>query len=91
MLAVRLPSFDWLRLAKKPCDHIRNGNEEKKIKVKAPVMAKKNKQHQTSNCDISVTSAAAALEFLLCIDPDLPPVKFQLRGGTGYGDIDFKA
>ena len=42
-------------------DTIQNENEEKKIKVKAPVMAKKNKQHQTSNCDISVTSAAADL------------------------------
>ena len=47
-------------------DTIRNENEEKKIKVKAPVTAKKNKQHQTSNCDISVTSAAAELKFLLC-------------------------
>ena len=46
-------------------DTIRNENEEKKIKVKAPVTAKKNKQHQTSNCDISVTSAAADLKFLL--------------------------
>ena len=58
-------------------DTIRNENEEKKIKVKAPVTAKKNKQHQTSNCDISVTSAAADLKFL--------------RSGTGYGDNDFKA
>ena len=33
---------------------IRKENEQKKIKVKAPVTAKKNKQHQTSNCDISV-------------------------------------
>ena len=49
-------------------DTIRNENEEKKIKVKAPVTAKKNKQHQTSNCDISVTSAAAELKFLLCVD-----------------------
>ena len=49
-------------------DIIRNENEEKKIKVKAPVTAKKNKQHQTSNCDISVTSAAAELKFLLCVD-----------------------
>ena len=49
-------------------DTIRNENEEKKIKVKAPVTAKKNKQHQTSNCDISVTSAAADLKFLLCVD-----------------------
>ena len=47
---------------------IRNENEEKKIKVKAPIAAKKNKQHQTSNCNISVTSAAADLNFLLCID-----------------------
>ena len=31
---------------------IRNENEEKKIKVKAPITAKKNKQHQTSNCTI---------------------------------------
>ena len=30
-------------------DIIRNENEEKKIKVKAPVTAKKNKEHQTSN------------------------------------------
>jgi len=45
---------------------IQNENEENKIKVKAPIMAKKNKQHQTSNCDISVTSAA--LKFLLCVD-----------------------
>ena len=29
---------------------------------------KKNKQHQTSNYDISVTSAAADLKFLLCVD-----------------------
>ena len=29
---------------------------------------KKNKQHQTSNCDISVTSAATELKFLLCVD-----------------------
>ena len=49
-------------------DIIRNENEEKKIKVEAQVMAKKNKQHQTSNCDISVTSAAAELKFLLCVD-----------------------
>ena len=49
-------------------DTIRNENEEKKIKVKAPVTAKKNKQHETSNCDISVTSAAADLKFLLCVD-----------------------
>ena len=49
-------------------DTIRNENEEKKIKVKAPVTAKKNKKHQTSNCDISVTSAAADLKFLLCVD-----------------------
>ena len=42
-------------------DTIRNENEEKKIKVKAPVTAKKNKQHQTLN---SVTSAAADLKFL---------------------------
>ena len=49
-------------------DTIRNENEEKKIKVKAPVTAKKNKQHQTSNCDISVTSAAVDLNFLLCVD-----------------------
>ena len=69
-------------------DTIRNENEEKKIKVKAPVTAKKNKQHQTSNCDISVTSAAADLKFLLCVDLLW---KFQRRGGTGYGDIDFKA
>ena len=47
---------------------IQNENEENKIKVKAPIMAKKNKQHQTSNCNISVTSAAADLNFLLCID-----------------------
>ena len=49
-------------------DTKRNENEEKKIKVKAPVTPKKNKKHQTSNCDISVTSAAADLEFLLCVD-----------------------
>ena len=49
-------------------DIIRNENEEKKIKVKAPVTAKKNKQHQTSNCNNSVTSAAADLKFLLCVD-----------------------
>ena len=74
-------------------DTIRNENEEKKIKVKAPVTAKKNKQHQTSNCDISVTSAAADLKFLLCVDLVQISLllKFQLRGGTGYGDIDFKA
>ena len=47
---------------------IQNENEEKKIKVKAPITAKKNKQHQTLNCNISVTSAAADLNFLLCID-----------------------
>ena len=53
-------------------DTIRNENEEKKIKVKAPVTAKKNKQHQTSNCDISVTSAEI---FTVCrSSPDLPPV-----------------
>ena len=46
-------------------DTKRNENEEKKIKVKAPIPAKKNKQHQTSNC---VTSAAADLKFLLCVD-----------------------
>jgi hypothetical protein len=82
LLAVRLPSFNWLRLAKKPwvkgkssinltslvkfehhsmADTIRNENEEKKIKVKVPVMAKKNKQHQTSNCDISDTLKQCAL------------------------------
>ena len=33
-------------------DTIWNENEEKKIKVKAPVMAKKNKQHQTGYGDI---------------------------------------
>ena len=63
-------------------DIIRNENEEKKIKVKAPVTAKKNKQHQTSNCDISVTSAAADLYcgiFTVCrSSPDLPPVKISL-------------
>ena len=48
-------------------DTIQNENEEKKIKVKAPVMAKKNKQHQTPNCDISVTSAAADLKIVLKI------------------------
>ena len=47
---------------------IQNENEENKIKVKAPITAKKNKQHQTSNCNISVTSAVADLNFLLCID-----------------------
>ena len=66
-------------------DTIRNENEEKKIKVKAPVTAKKNKQHQTSNCDISVTSAATDLKFLLCVD------LAQRGGGTGYRDIDLKA
>ena len=49
-------------------DTIQNENEEKKIKVKAQVTAKKNKQHQTSNCDISVTSAAADLNFV-CRSP----------------------
>ena len=49
-------------------DIIRNENEEKKIKVKAPVTAKKNKQHQTSN---SVTSAVADLKFLQVGDLDL--------------------
>ena len=44
-------------------DTIQNENEETKIKVKAPVTAKKNKQHQTSNCDISVTSAASCKNF----------------------------
>ena len=75
MLTVWLSSFDWLRLAKKVefehhsmAETIRHENEEKKIKVKAPITAKKNKQHQTSNCNISVTSAAADLNFLLCID-----------------------
>ena len=48
-------------------DTIRNKNEEKK-KVKVPVTAKKNKQHQTSKCDISVTSAVVELSFLLCVD-----------------------
>ena len=62
-------------------DTIRNENEEKKIKVKAPVTAKKNKQHQTSNCDISITSAAAELKFLLCVD--LVEISFLV--------IDFKA
>ena len=67
--------------------------KRKKIKVKAPVTAKKNKQHQTSNCDISVTSAATELKFLLCVDLVQISLlfKFQLCGGTGYGDIDFKA
>ena len=62
-----------------------------KIKVKAPITVKKNKQHQTSNCNISITSAAVDLNFLLCIDLVSSLYKFQLRGGTGYGDIDFKA
>ena len=47
---------------------IQNENEEKKIKVKASVMAKKNKQYQTLNCDISIISATADLKFLLCVD-----------------------
>ena len=42
--------------------------KRKKIKVKAPETAKKNKQHLTSNCGISVTSATAELKFLLCVD-----------------------
>ena len=35
--------------------------------VKAPVTVKKNKQHQTWNCDISVTSAAVELKSSLCV------------------------
>ena len=40
---------------------IRKEHEEKKTKVKAPVMTKQDKKHQTSNNDISVTAASAAL------------------------------
>ena len=43
-------------------DTIRNENEEKKIKVKAPVTAKKNKQHQTSNCDIFVMASVTEID-----------------------------
>ena len=42
---------------------IRKEHEEKKTKVKAPVMTKQDKKHQTSNNDISVTAASAALIF----------------------------
>ena len=41
-------------------DTIRNENEEKKIKVKAQVTAKKNKQHQTSALRHLHSWAAAA-------------------------------
>ena len=41
-------------------DIIRNENEEKKIKVKAQVTAKKNKQHQTSALRHLHSWAAAA-------------------------------
>ena len=57
--------FSWIWTS---FETIWNENEEKEIKVKAPITAKKNKQHQTTNCNISVTSAAADLNFLLCID-----------------------
>ena len=39
---------------------IQNENEENKIKVKAPIMAKKNKQHQTSALRHLHSWAAAA-------------------------------
>ena len=82
-MAFRLPSFDWLTLAKKPwvkgkssinltslvafehhsmAETIRHEKEDKKIKVKAPVTAKKNKQHQTSKPCRFQTSAAAAVK-----------------------------
>ena len=42
---------------------IRKEKKEKKTKVKAPVMTKQDKKHQTSTNDISVTAASAALIF----------------------------
>ena len=42
---------------------IQKEKKEKKTKVKAPVMTKQDKKHQTSTNDISVTAASAALIF----------------------------
>merc|ERR1712129_508752 len=47
---------------------IQKEKKEKKTKVKAPVMTKQDKKHQTSNNDISVTAASAALIFGQCLD-----------------------
>ena len=51
---------------------IRKEHEEKKTKVKAPVMTKQEKKHQTSTNDISVTAASADLKFLQ--EPDLDQI-----------------
>ena len=40
---------------------IRKEKKEKKTKVKAPVMTKQDKQHQTSTNDIYVTASAALI------------------------------
>ena len=42
---------------------IRNEKEEKKTKAEAPGLTKKDKKHQTSKLNISVTAASAALIF----------------------------
>ena len=42
---------------------IQNKKEEKKTKAEAPGLTKKDKKHQTSNLNISVTAASAALIF----------------------------
>ena len=42
---------------------IRNEKEEKKTKAEVPGLTKKDKKHQTSNLNISVTAASAALIF----------------------------
>ena len=42
-------------------EKIRNEKEEKKTKAEAPGLTKKDKKHQTSNHNISVTTASAVL------------------------------
>ena len=44
-------------------DTIHNKKEEEKTKVDALGLTKKDKKHQTSNLNISVTAAVAALIF----------------------------
>ena len=47
---------------------IRNEKEEKKTKAEVPGLMKKDKKHQTSNLNISITTASAALIFYQCLD-----------------------
>ena len=47
---------------------IQNEKEEKKTKTEVPGLTKKDKKHQTSNLNISVTAASAALIFKQCLD-----------------------